>query len=266
MTYATIRERAFLDCKMIEVRNFSFAYNDKNVLTHVSAHFPLGTFCAIVGPNGAGKSTLLKAIAKLLDTSGGIVIDGTSLKDYSFASLSRKVAYVSQRQDVIFDFSVFDTVMMGRNPYQGRWAAPSDTDRKIVEDALEMTHLTELKERMLLQLSGGELQRTYIARAIAQQTPILLLDEPLSNLDVSHQLEIMEIVSRLNQNKKTTILFVVHDFSIAMRYASSVLLLDSGQVVDFGEPAAVLTPDKIRKTFHIPDKYGIDNLGRIVFN
>ena len=261
-----IRGKAFSDCKMIEVRDFSFAYNDKNVLTHLSAHFPLGTFCAIVGPNGAGKSTLLKAIAKLLDKTSGIFIDGTPLNEYSFATLAKKVAYVPQRQDVVFDFSVSDTVMMGRNPYQGRWAAPSDADMEIVAEALAMTHLSELKERMLLQLSGGELQRTYIARAIAQQTPILLLDEPLSNLDVAHQLEIMEIVSDLNRNKNTTVLFVVHDFSMAMRYASSVLLMEAGRIVDFGEPGAVLTPEKIRSTFHIPDKYAIDNYGRILFN
>ena len=250
---------------MIDVRDFSFAYNDKNVLTHVSAHFPLGTFCAIVGPNGAGKSTLLKAIAKLIGENSNILIDGLPLKDYSYFALARKVAYVPQRQDVVFDFSVYDTVMMGRNPYQGRWAAPSDNDRGIVAEALEMTHLTQLKDRMLLQMSGGELQRAYIARAIAQQTPILLLDEPLSNLDVAHQIEIMEIVSQLNEQKRTTVLFVVHDFSMALRYASTVLLLDQGRVAGFGLPRQVLTPEKIRNTFHIPDKYGIDNLGRIDF-
>lgn len=251
---------------MIEIKDFSFAYNGKNVLTQVSAHFPLGVFCAIVGPNGAGKSTLLKAVAKLLDTSDNIFIDGTPLQSYSFASLAKKVAYVPQRQDVIFDFSVYDAVMMGRNPYQGRWTPASEDDRRIVDEALDMTRLTNLKDRMLLQLSGGELQRAYIARAIAQQTPILLLDEPLSNLDVAHQLEIMEIISTLNENKKKTVLFVVHDFSMAIRYASHALLLSEGRVVDYGTPQNVLTPDKIRQIFNIPDKYGIDGKGRIIFN
>ncbi|MCQ2285947.1 MAG: ABC transporter ATP-binding protein [Bacteroidales bacterium] len=240
---------------MIEINHFNFAYDKENVLTDVSAHFPLGDFCALVGPNGAGKSTLLKAIAKLITGSGGVLVDGKSVDTYSALELARKVAYVSQYQDIVFDFSVYDTVLMGRNPYQNRWTMASPKDVEIVTRALEKTHLIALKDRMLTQLSGGELQRAFIARAIAQQTPYLLLDEPFSNLDIAHQLEILEILTELNQQYNTTILLIVHDFSVALQWAKSALLLDEGRVIVQGTPKEVLTKERLINTFRIPHQH-----------
>lgn len=250
---------------MIEFKGFSFAYENKNVLTDVSAHFLSGDFCAIMGPNGAGKSTLLKAVCRILPQVDNVFVDGRAVKDYSFRDLSRKVAYVPQKQEVAFDIPVRDAVMMGRNPYRKLWQGVSENDAKIVQEAMRKTRLDDLSDRMLSQLSGGEFQRVLIARAIAQQTPIMLLDEPLSNLDVAHQLEILDIVANLNQQSNTTVLMVLHDFSQALHWTKDVLLLHEGRIVAHGPSSRILTPSRLKTVFEVPEGYDFDADGHIRF-
>lgn len=248
---------------MIKIQNFSYGYHQQNVLTDVSAHFAYEDFCAILGPNGAGKSTLLKSILKLTGETDKILIKGKPLTQYTFQALAKEIAFVPQHCDIIFDFSVEETVMMGRHPHQNRWDAPAERDRHLVEHALEVTKLTGLKGRHLTQLSGGELQRTLIARAIAQETPILLLDEPLSNLDIAHQFEIMDILQELNSKQSVTILMVVHDFAIAKQYVKSALLLKNGQVMGHGTCPDMLTPERLRHLFDLPAHIHLDEKGNV---
>ncbi|MEG2070710.1 MAG: ABC transporter ATP-binding protein [Bacteroidales bacterium] len=249
---------------MITIDQFSYSYDKKKVLSNLSVHFEKADFCAIMGPNGSGKSTLLKAMAHLLeDKESRIILDGKSFKDYGAIELAQKVAYVPQRQEIIFDFSVYDVVMMGRNPYQSRWEFGNATDDAIVMKVLKQTHLTHLKERMLRQLSGGELQRTLIARAMAQQAPIMLLDEPLANLDIAHKFEIMDILSELNHLHNVTILIILHDFPFALQYTNKTLLLKEGILQKFGTTEQVMTPALIRQVFDLGSEYEITPQGNI---
>lgn len=249
---------------MITTRNLSFAYDEKRVIENLSFHLSKGEMCTVMGLNGSGKSTLLKLISKLLPLKEGeILIHGKSISSYNARTMAQNIAYVPQHQDIIFDFSVYDTVMMGRNPYQGRWETESAEDREIVAEVLDQCNLTFLKDRMLTQLSGGEMQRTLIARAMAQQSPVMLLDEPLSNLDIVHKYEIMDILANLNRTRQSTIVLILHDFPFAKLYTNKTLLLESNHEYFFGETTRILTPDIIKKVFHLSEEYQIDPLGNI---
>ena len=252
---------------MIEVNNLSHTYDQRQVLCHFSAHFNKGSFCAVMGPNGSGKSTLLRCIARLLKVqSGSILLEGRDITSFKILELARMISYVPQREDVIFDFSVYDTIMMGRNPYQKRWEFTTNQDEEIIRKVLEKTKLDSLKNRLLGQLSGGELRRVMIARAIAQQTPLLLLDEPLANLDIVHQFEIMNILKDLNHNSNITVIIVMHDIPIALQYATQVLLLKNGKILDFGETAEVLTDGNVKDCFNLDSSYTYCSDGVVKIN
>ena len=249
---------------MIILNDLTFSYDNSPFLKNVNLHIDKGNFCALMGPNGSGKSTLLKLMVGLLTPqSGDITVDGKNLRDYSQRERATMMAYVPQREDIIFEFSVYDTVMMGRNPYQNRWGNPSVDDDRLVQETLKRTHLHHLSQRMLSQLSGGELQRTLIARAIVQQAPIMLLDEPLANLDIAHKYEIMDILSKLQRDTGVTIILIPHDFPIALQYADHALLMQNGNICQYGPCREVLTADIIKPTFHLDDRFNIDEDGNI---
>lgn len=248
----------------IEIQHITFGYNRKALFEDLSVSFDEGEFCAVVGPNGSGKTTLLKCMAGLLPISrGSILVNGHPLSDYSASTLAKQIAYVPQRQDVVFDVSVYDVVMMGRNPYQTHWQIADTRDGEIVDEMLQKCHLSALRDRMLSELSGGELQRTLIARAMAQQTPIMLLDEPLSNLDVAHKFEIMDILRQLNRIRRVLIVIIIHDFPIALEYASRSLLMKDGKMVSKGVSSAVLSPENIRNCFELGPEFQILKEGYI---
>ena len=250
---------------MISVKNLTFSYDKKPVLDGLTFDVPAGDFCAVIGPNGSGKSTLLKALTGLLpgDVRSAVSVDGQPLSDYAPMALAKKVAYVSQRMDIVFDFPVYDTVMMGRHPHQSRWETGTPHDCEVVEEMLRRTGLLYLKDRMLTQLSGGEVQRVMIARAMAQQTPVLLLDEPLSNLDVSHKFEVMNLLRTLNREQNVTVLIVVHDFAFAKQFATTTMLLKDGTIQSFGKTGEVITLDQIRTAFDLNDRYRLDERGNV---
>ena len=249
---------------MLKIENLTFSYNQHVIIQNLACEIPEGDFCAIVGPNGAGKSTLLKLIARLLHcpAQAKIAIQQQPLNDYSVTALARTLAYVPQHCKPAFDLTVEDAVAMGRNPYQNQWGALSSIDQNIVNEVLTKTKLAELRQRPLSQLSGGELQRTWIARAMAQQTPLLLLDEPLTNLDVAHQYEILDLLQELNQNQKTTILLIIHDFALAKQYATSALLLSNEHSFAYGNCNEILSTSQLRRAFHLPPHILIDEQGR----
>lgn len=251
-----------MDC--ISINNLTFAYDNRLIFNDLSVSFPQGGFCSILGPNGSGKTTLLKCIVGLLQPSGGtIILDGKTMAEYKKMDLARKIAYVPQYQDIVFDITVFDYVMLGRNPYQTPWEMQRTEDKEIVEEMLQKCNVWHYRDTLLQSLSGGERQRVMIARAMAQQTGILLLDEPLSNIDVTHKFEIMDILQQLNEEQQVTVLIILHDLPIAKSYSKQVLLLKSGNALQFGDRNAVLTEENIRSCFNLSERYDISEEGFI---
>lgn len=247
----------------IEIDHITFGYDKSPLFQNLSAEIADGEFCALMGPNGSGKTTLLKCICGLLSfSSGDIRVNGKSIRDYETVELAKLISYVPQRQDNVFDITVYDLVMMGLYPYQKKWQLPTMEDDAVVCEMLKRCNLTHLRSRLLRELSGGELQRSLIARAMAQQTPIMLLDEPLSNLDVSHRYEIMDILSGLNR-QGVMVVIIMHDFPIAIEYATHALLVKDGVVLQHDVRDAVLTPENIRNCFNLGDGFEILANGHI---
>ena len=251
-----------MDC--ISINNLTFAYDNRLIFNDLSVSFPQGGFCSILGPNGSGKTTLLKCIVGLLQPSGGtIMLEGKPMSEYKMMDMARKIAYVPQYQDIVFDISVFDYVMLGRNPYQTPWEMQRAEDKEIVEAMLQKCNVWHYRDTLIQSLSGGERQRVMIARAMAQQTGIMLLDEPLSNIDVTHKFEIMDILQEINEERNVTVLIILHDLPIAKAYSKQVLLLKEGKMLHFGDKNAVLTEENIRSCFDLTERYAVSEEGFI---
>ncbi len=237
---------------MIDVQHLDYSYGTKAILRGLTFGIAEGSFTAILGANGCGKTTLLRCISGLLTPHRGTVsIAGTAVSRYTARQRAQKVALVQQHPQTDIEFSAFETVLMGRNPYQHHLQNESQEDWDIVERAMKQTNTWHLRLSLPSQMSGGELQRVMIARALAQQTPILLLDEPTSNLDIAHQFEIMELLSDINRNEHKTILIVVHDLNLALRYCPQALLLHDRSLLYQGPTPDALTPDRIRTAFGV---------------
>lgn len=240
---------------MLKIKNLSFSYQNQFVIDNLSLELKMGDYCAILGPNGAGKSTLFNLIAGLLKPSfGDILIDNQLITRFSIQELAQKLAVVPQYEEVVYDFSVFDMVMMGRMPYQGRWSLASQEDKQLVEEILEQTDLAHLRNRMTRELSGGERQRTLVARAMAQQTPLILFDEPLSNLDIAHKYELLELIETLH-NTGRTILVIMHELSLVKEFIPKTLFLKQGKIDSFGATTEVMTIENIRRIFNLSERY-----------
>jgi len=241
---------------MITLRNISYAFGKKQVLEGIDTHFGKGCFCAVMGANGCGKTTLLRLVAGLLPPQQGeVLIDGQPVNRLSARQLAQRIAFVRQHPQTDFEFSAFETVLMGRNPYQRHLQNESEEDWRIVGECMRQTGTWHLRFSKPNEMSGGELQRVMIARALAQQTPVLLLDEPVSNLDIAHQFEILELLRTVNRPESgstgKTILLVVHDLNLALRYCQSLLLIHQGRILYQGPVAEGLTPENIRTVFGV---------------
>lgn len=251
-----------MDC--ISINNLTFGYDKRIIFNDLSLSFEQGDFCSILGPNGSGKTTMLKCIVGLLQPSGGTIsLDGKPMGEYKMMDMARKIAYVPQYQDIVFDISVFDYVMLGRNPYQTPWELQRAEDKEIVEEMLQKCNVWHYRDTLIQSLSGGERQRVMIARAMAQQTGVMLLDEPLSNIDVTHKFEIMDILRELNEERNVTVLIILHDLPIAKAYSKQVLLLKEGKMLHFGDKNDVLTEENIRACFDLSERYVVSEEGFI---
>lgn len=253
----------------IQLKDVTFGYDPAHpVLDHISLMVPNGTFLALVGPNGAGKSTLINLLAGLLKPQSGVLsIDGIDLGTYPRGQLARKVAVVRQEFVPAFGFSVVETVMMARTPYYSQLGFETEADREIVADALDLTDTAQFASRPLADLSGGERQRVFIARALAQDTPILLLDEPTSFLDLRHQVGTYDLLKSIQCDKGRTIIAITHDINLAAQYCDQALLLapevsrqprgngapanSSVGQYRIGRPAEVFTPARIEEAFGV---------------
>lgn len=232
----------------IQVQNLSFAYNHFRALREISFEASPGDMLAIIGQNGSGKSTLLKCICRILKTTEGSIRFGTTtLKSISPSKLSRIVAYIPQSEAAISGISVFDTVLLGRKPYIS--SRPTNDDMVLVSRLLERLELDPIAMRPLNTLSGGQQQRVFIARALAQQPSVLLLDEPIANLDINHQMKVMKLLQQLAREGMTVII-TIHDINMAARFCNKALMLKQGQVFASGLQS-VYTPENIEQLYDI---------------
>lgn len=223
-----------------------------DILKGVNLSLNPGDFVGVIGPNGSGKSTLIKALSGVLPSSSGIVLlFDRPLDTFPRRDVARRLAVIPQETEITFDFTVSEIVLMGRTPHLGRFQSLRRRDMDVVEEAMTHTDTLYLKDRLITTLSGGERQRVIIARALAQEPEILLLDEPTSHLDLKHQVEIFDLLHTLNREKGLTILCVTHDINVAATYCQEILLLHEGRIVASGTPETVITSDRIRDVYDV---------------
>ncbi len=235
----------------IEIHGVSFRYDSAQVLLeNIALCVERGEMAGLIGPNGSGKSTLLRIVTRVLDPhSGRLQIDGEDLRAYSPRALARRIAVVAQEEVLNFDFTVRDVVLMGRYPHWSRFQREGPMDFAQVERTLRLTGIDHLADRLVSEISGGERQRVAIARALCQQPEILLLDEPTSHLDINHQVEIFDLLKRLNQDEGLTVLAVLHDLNLAALYCEKLILLSKGRIAAMGTPEDVIAPRVIREVY-----------------
>lgn len=235
---------------VLSAEHLVFGYAEHNVLNQLTIGFETAKFSCIVGPNGAGKTTLVKLLSGVLcPKSGEIRLKGKSLISYSKKEIAKVMATVHQSSHYYFDFTVKEFVLMGRYPHQKWMQAESKEDFEIAEQAMERMGVRSLRDKSISAISGGELQRVHIARALAQQPEILLLDEPVSHLDLRYQVELMKIFRSF---KDIAVIATVHDLNLAAKYADEVAVIAGGAVAALGTPADVITENMLRRI------YGVD--------
>jgi iron complex transport system ATP-binding protein len=245
-------ERLVANLVLLNVDGVECRYGSVKVLEDVSLSVKGGDFVGILGPNGSGKTTLLKSISRTLKPHKGIILlneaDIYSLKSVDVA---KQMAVVPQDTSIGFNFAALDIVLMGRNPHMKRFQMESEKDMAVARKVMNLTNIWHLAERPINELSGGEKQRVIIARALAQEPKILLLDEPLTHLDIANQLEIMDLVKDLCVKEKLIVLAVFHDFNLAARYCNSAIMLKDGKIFSAGSLTEVLTSKNIKGVFNV---------------
>ena len=234
----------------IALENIQYSYAGTPVLQDITFSVDPGDFFIVIGPNGSGKTTLMKLIAGIAQPDKGMVnILEHPIHSYRRKILARQIAFVPQSVPMDFPFTVKEVVLMGRSPYQGMLGLESKEDMKKTQQAIMFTGLDHLADRKMNQLSGGECQRVFIARAICQEPSVLLLDEPTAALDLSHQIRIMDLMEKLKMEKRITIVLVSQDVNLAAMYGNRLLLLDKGRMAEIGPPREVLTYQNLERSY-----------------
>ncbi|MNC19081.1 putative siderophore transport system ATP-binding protein YusV [compost metagenome] len=237
---------------MFTVDSISIRYEQKNIINNFSFSVKKGEIVSIIGPNGSGKSTLLKAVSRLIPYhTGAVTLEGTDLKSMTAKQVARKMCMLSQKNQAPNDMTVIDLVSYGRYPHKKWFEKLNHEDMEIVHWALEKTHLKDYKDRAVSSLSGGESQRAWIAMALAQRPLVMLLDEPTTYLDISHQHEVLELVRELNQDMGMTVVMVLHDLNQASTYSDSIVVVQAGEKAMYGTPNEVMTTDMIRDIYRM---------------
>jgi iron complex transport system ATP-binding protein len=235
---------------MLEAHELTVGYDGEPVLRNVNLTAARGQFIGLVGPNGSGKSTLVRALSRVLrPISGRAMLDAVDIYEMSARELARRLAVVAQDYTVAFDFAVRDVVLMGRAPHLSRFGVERPQDYKIAEEVMGLTHTLVFADRPITSLSGGERQRCMIARALAQQPSVLLLDEPIAHLDINHQIEILDLARRLTTERGLATIVVLHDLNLASQYCDQLVLVSQGKVVAEGKPQDVVTEARIRVAY-----------------
>jgi iron complex transport system ATP-binding protein len=234
----------------LKVNKIEFAYNSTPVLENISMELDRSEILGIVGPNGTGKSTLIRCIDRILKPQQGtILLDENDITTMNRMEIARKMGYVPQSTTRVFPASVIDTVLMGRRPHLGWKSSEEDMDK--VLEILELLGIVEFAMRDFNEISGGQQQKVLIARALAQEADVLLLDEPTSNLDIRHQLEVMEIMTNVVRKNGISAVMAIHDLNLASRYTDRILMMNGGRIFAAGEPASVLTIENIKRVYGV---------------
>jgi len=237
---------------LLKIDGIDCSYGSVNVLKDIQFAVKSGEFLGILGPNGSGKTTLLKSISRVLKpTKGTVLIDDLDIYKMKSLDVAKQLAVVPQTTPATFDFTSLEVVLMGRNPHMPRFKMESKEDIDIAKNSMELTRTWEFADRPITELSGGERQRVIIARALTQEPQILLLDEPTTHLDISNQLEIMDLIKHLSKTNKMLVVAVFHDFNLAARYCDSMILLGEGKIVAVGKSDATLTSENVKKVFNV---------------
>jgi iron complex transport system ATP-binding protein len=238
--------------QLYRIENLSFGYEDEPIIRGLSFEVEEGEVLGIIGPNGSGKTSLLRLLSGVLRPwSGRVSFRGRDLRRMRRREIARRVAVVPQQSVITFPFTVREIVLMGRAPYLGMFQSESRADFEIAERAMDYTDTLRLADRRVDELSGGELQRVIIARALAQEPEAMLLDEPTSHLDLKHQVEIFDLIKRLNAESGMTFVVVLHDLNLAGEYCDRLLLLKEGQTFRMGRPKEVITAEAIKETYGV---------------
>lgn len=233
----------------ITTTNLAIAYEDKLIVDGLNMNIPKGKITTIIGPNGCGKSTVLKTVGRILKPKEGLVyLNGDDIRNLSTKEVAQKMAILPQSPQAQGGLTVGELVSYGRFPHKKGFGKLSPEDKKVIEWALEITKLTELEVTMVDNLSGGQRQRVWIAMALAQQTDLILLDEPTTYLDMAYQLEVLELLYNLNREQSCTIVMVLHDLNLAARFADYMIAIRSGSIISHGTPEEIMTKKVLKDT------------------
>ncbi|MCK5808864.1 ABC transporter ATP-binding protein [bacterium] len=250
---------------MIEIKNLAWQINDKPILRRFSATIPSGAVTTIIGPNGAGKTSLARSILRLIDEwTGSISLDGTDIRTLTSQELARHISYVPQDIPLSQSMSVEEFVSLSRYPWLNNWQPLSSRDRDVVNNSLEKAGILALKERVVASLSGGERQMAAIAAALAQETPLIIMDEPASNLDPFHSHQLYQLAKDISQHDNKSVLIVTHDITAAVRYSDSIILLKEGKLFFEGTPQSVANSSLLEQLFGISFSVLTDDSGNIM--
>lgn len=236
----------------LSISHLNFSYDQKKILSDITLELESGVFTGIIGPNGSGKTTFAKLISKLLKADKKTVyLNHQDINDIKIADLAKSMAMVPQASSINYDLTVYEVVLMGRTPHLKRFQRESETDFNVVKEVMIETDTWAFKDRLIHQLSGGERQRVVIARALAQEPKVLILDEPVTYLDIHHQLQVMSLIKTLSSTRNMTIIMILHDLNYALKYCDHIILLSDGEVFKYGKPDDVVTIDHIRAVYNI---------------
>ncbi len=243
----------------VQVKNLKFSIDKKEILKDISFNVPKGSFIGVIGPNGCGKSTLLKNIYRLhKPSSGNILLDNKELSNMKDKECAKQIAVLAQESNSQFDFTVEQIVKMGRYPYKSMFEDYSKNDLKMVEDMLKKVGLNNYSDRSFSNLSGGEKQRTLIARALVQDTDFLILDEPTNHLDIGYQIQLMDLIKSLN----ITTLSAIHDMNMASMYCDYLVVMKDGEVINFGKVNDVITSSMLKDVFGVNAYVGMNPINK----
>lgn len=235
---------------IVRVNELNVSFGRHEILRDINLDIKKGEFVTILGPNGSGKTTLLKSISNLIKTGKDVIwVDNQDVFLLKAKEKARKLSVVPQNTDVTYEFTCYDVVMMGRYPHINRLKGETQKDKDAANSAMETTNVYYLKDRLFTEISGGERQRVILAQAIAQEPQVILLDEPISNLDPQYQIEILDTIKKLSIEKNLTVIAVLHDLNLASMYSDQVILMDRGEIFQKGTAEEVLTKENIKKVF-----------------
>lgn len=248
-----------MTASMIRAESLTSGYEKATVFSGLDVSIKKGAITTIIGPNGCGKSTLLKTIARILkQQSGAVFLQEKDMKSISTKAIAKQLALLSQNPEAPLQLKVEELISYGRFPHRKNVGNLSSKDKQVMEWAMDITRTTAFRDREIAQLSGGQRQKVWLAMALAQETNILLLDEPTTYLDLAHQLEVLQIVARLNKEHQCTIIMVLHDINHAARFSHELIAMKAGEIVTVGSPNEILAKDVLKEVFHIDARIMID--------